>query len=242
MVEAYPKHLPRWHQFHLTPALWQPYSAISVPLQWVSFFKRSVESHGHIEIRSWTSVYLNRDISGNKAGVFLQSRACIQKCIRTCTHTSRHACMHTHTRRHVCSHTHTHTSMYADTHKHVCSNTHACTPTCCGLLFFWVCLHAVQWGFLPPFFWCLTVVVTVFSEMARHYQGGAFPGSAEAQTHHRIQGLLPQGTHSMGKWSSEMLSYGECKKHPHSQNVLTVLWKRERDACILNATRMLRAK
>ena len=29
---------------------------------------------------------------------------------------------------------------------------------------------------------------------------GALPGAAETQAHHRVQGLLPQGAHSMGKW------------------------------------------
>ena len=145
--------------------------------------------------------------------MFLLSRARIQKYI--CTHAHMHACTHT------CMHAHTHTHTQACMHTH---HMHACMLAC-SFTHTGTCAHQpddlgnskgnyrVLWttlllgvsacgsaGFSSfSFFLMFDCCPVGGSEMARHYQGGALPGSAEAQTHHRIQGLLPQGTHSMGK-------------------------------------------
>lgn len=41
----------------------------------------------------------------------------------------------------------------------------------------------------------------VFSlEMAGYHQRSQVSAAAEAPQHHRVQGLLPEGAHSMGEW------------------------------------------
>ena len=66
--------------------------------------------------------------------------------------------------------------------------------TCDSACYFSGCWH----GKCTILMWCLNGSFCV-SEMARHHQRGAFPGSAEAPPHHWVQRLLPQGAHSMGK-------------------------------------------